>query len=63
MAAQMYKVVIIIDAINQLSSENDALGLSWLPTSLPKDSQIRIICSMIENDHQVTVQKVVRFGC
>ena len=50
MAAQKYKVVIVLDAINQLSSEHDALSLSWLPTSLPKDSNIRIVCSMIDKD-------------
>lgn len=56
MAAQKYKVVIVLDAINQLSSEHDALSLSWLPTSLPKDSNIRIVCSMIDKDQQVVVE-------
>jgi hypothetical protein len=49
-------VVIVLDAINQLSSEHDALSLSWLPTSLPKDSNIRIVCSMIDKDQQVVVE-------
>jgi len=53
MAAQKYKVVIVLDAINQLSNEHDALSLSWLPTSLPKEASIRIVCSMIDNDQQV----------
>jgi hypothetical protein len=56
MAAHKFKVVIVLDAINQLSSEHDALSLSWLPTSLPKNSSIRIICSMIDNDPQVSFQ-------
>ena len=58
MAAQKYKVVIVLDAINQLSNEHNALSLCWLPTSLPKDFSVRIICSMIENDHQVLVKSL-----
>jgi len=49
MAAQKYKpVVIVLDAINQLSPEHGALDLAWLPYSLPKDPCVRIFCSMIK---------------
>ena len=50
MAAVKHKVIIVLDAINQLSNENEALSLSWLPSALPRDSGIKIFCSMIQDD-------------
>jgi len=51
LAAQKHKpIVIVLDAINQLSPEHGALDLGWLPYSLPKDPCVRIFCSMIKDD-------------
>ena len=44
-AAEKNHVVIIIDAINQFDTSNQALNMFWLPTELPKG--VRIILSTL----------------
>eukprot|EP01137_Pigoraptor_chileana_P015334 Opistho-2@71113 len=42
------KVIIVLDALNQLENDSGALQLGWLPTKIP--SNLRIVLSAIDND-------------
>jgi hypothetical protein len=49
MASKLKPVVIVLDAINQLSPDHAALDLAWIPHSLP-NSNVKILCTMIKDD-------------
>jgi telomerase protein component 1 len=42
------RLVLVIDALNQLDDANDPQALHWLPASLPPD--VRVIVSVVEGD-------------
>ena len=44
------KVVLVLDALNQLSDEDDALGLGWLPTEIPEG--VRLVVSTLKGEVQ-----------
>ncbi len=47
-AAERQRVVLILDAANQLERLNDAQGMKWLPQPLP--ANLRMIISTLESD-------------
>ncbi|XP_046576157.1 NACHT and WD repeat domain-containing protein 2-like [Haliotis rubra] len=44
-------IIILLDSIDQLSSENDAYSMSWLPTNLP--SNVHLIISTLPTEHNI----------
>ncbi|XP_048248137.1 NACHT domain- and WD repeat-containing protein 1-like isoform X1 [Haliotis rufescens] len=44
-------IIILLDSIDQLSSENDAYSMSWLPTTLP--SNVHLILSTLPTEHSI----------
>ncbi len=49
MASKLKRVVIVLDAINQLSPDHGAWELSWIPHVLP-NANVKVLCTMIKGD-------------
>ncbi|XP_052261935.1 uncharacterized protein LOC127865910 isoform X2 [Dreissena polymorpha] len=44
-------VIILLDSIDQLTAQNDAYLMKWLPTMVPQN--VKLIVSMLPNEHDI----------